>query len=55
MKTNELRIGNYVLDNLGGILKIKSYEKNVICSILSFSNDCLNILACLLYSILKNK
>lgn len=24
MKANELRIGNYILDNLGGILKIKS-------------------------------
>ena len=33
--------------------KIKSYEKNVICSILGFSNDYLNIIACLLYSILK--
>jgi hypothetical protein len=33
--------------------KDKSYEKNVICPILSFSNDYLNIIACILYSILK--
>jgi hypothetical protein len=31
MKANELKIGNYVLDNLGGILKIKaiSNESNL--------------------------
>ncbi len=33
--------------------KIKCYEKNVTCPILSFSNDYLNIIACILYSILK--
>jgi hypothetical protein len=27
MKANELRIGNYVLDNLGGILKIKGISE----------------------------
>ena len=27
MKANELRIGNYVLDNLGGILKIKGINE----------------------------
>jgi hypothetical protein len=27
MKTHELRIGNYVLDNLGGILKIKGINE----------------------------
>ena len=35
-------------------LKNKSYEKNVICSIFGFNNDYLNILACLLYSIIKH-
>lgn len=28
MRNNELRIGNYVLDNLGGILKIKGIDTN---------------------------
>lgn len=28
MKANELRIGNYVIDNLGGILKIKGVNEN---------------------------
>lgn len=28
MKANELRIGNYVLDNLGGILKIKGVNED---------------------------